>query len=448
MRAPSTRPRVGIVGVWHETNTYALTVTTRADFAALEWLEGDSVIACHANIRSVIGGFLANCTFEPVGILSVGAWPSGPADRGTAGAILDGIASNLSRAGHLDGILCNLHGAMVVEGDDDFDTTLLREVRQSVGSVPVSVVVDMHANPSVEFADVADAICGYRTYPHVDQGTTDEPMRSILDVAESSRCLTGARSVSVLPGFAYSDVGRAGTSVLAVTEKSRRETGERLVQEIASLIESRAGEFSVSADTPEAAVDRAVRARVGPVVLVDVADNTGGGSPGDGTALLRELIRRNGAKALVFIADRAAVAHAQRIGGGKPFVFPVGGKTDNRHGGPVDVVGSVRSVQHGHYVSSVSYLDGQEVDMGLVAIVEAGSTTIVLTSRAVPPFHRECVTSLGLSPEGFDVIVAKGAIAWISAFGDIAAEANVVDGPGICPLDPRRLERATVPDRH
>ena len=43
---------------------------------------------------------------------------------------------------------------------------------------------------------------------------------------------------------------------------------------------------------PAEAVAQAIAHPEGPVVLVDVGDNIGGGTPGDGTVILAELLRQ------------------------------------------------------------------------------------------------------------------------------------------------------------
>ena len=67
--------------------------------------------------------------------------------------------------------------------------------------------------------------------------------------------------------------------------------------------------------------------------------------------------------------------------------------------------------------------------------------------QAVPPFHAEQLTSVGIDPYDAAVIVVKGAVAWRAAYGDVAAEVIEVDTPGICPLDVSRLPRSTTPMR-
>ena len=85
--------------------------------------------------------------------------------------------------------------------------------------------------------------------------------------------------------------------------------------------------------------------------------------------------------------------------------------------------------------------------MGTTAVVETDGVTLVVTERAVPPFHIEQLTSVGIEPSELALIVVKGAVAWRAAYGEIAGEVIEVDTPGICPLDPGELERTTTPMR-
>src|SRR5262249_59078762 len=83
----------------------------------------------------------------------------------------------------------------------------------------------------------------------------------------------------------------------------------------------------------------------GPVVLADMADNGGGGAAGDGTELLRELLRVGAPSAVVAcIWDPAAAAACAKAGVGATVTLPVGGKVDDRHGAPVMVTGRVRTL--------------------------------------------------------------------------------------------------------
>ena len=76
-------------------------------------------------------------------------------------------------------------------------------------------------------------------------------------------------------------------SVLVVhdADQSMR-AAQDVVEATVADIAAHADQFAVARDDPATAVARALASTRRPVFLADVADNIGGGSPGDGTALL------------------------------------------------------------------------------------------------------------------------------------------------------------------
>jgi microcystin degradation protein MlrC len=279
------------------------------------------------------------------------------------------------------------------------------------------------------------------------QATDEAPMRDLHALVHILVAAAGLTRVSLMPGFPYSDVARAGFSVLATAEPAEERAAAEAAAHLGAEIEARAELFRVQRDPPEAAVSRALASSRRPVILVDIADNVGGGSPGDGTALLAELVRRKATGTVVTIADEAVAHAAERAGPGSALQIEVGGKTDDRHGPPVPIRVRVIRVTDGRYRTSGTWMTGREFSMGTTALVEADGIRIVVTERAVPPFHAEQLLSVGIDPREASVIVAKGAVAWRAAYGDVAGEVIEVDTPGICPLDPARLPRSTAPMR-
>ena len=405
------------------------------------------------------------------------------ADKETFGELVRQLRAGLKLVGQLDGVLLNLHGAMVADGQPDVEFAVVSELREQIGDVPVAAVLDLHGNPSAEFVDATNIVLGYNTYPHVDmwecgveaasllresleqrelvtsiakvpaltcplaQGTDDEPMRGLLSWARGRGIGAGARRVSLLAGFAYSDVSRAGISVLVVDAADRRRLAEQAADDIAARVASvvDAGGFHVHRPSAKEAVRQAMEQLDHPVVLADVADNIGGGSAGDGTVLLAELLAARATGSVVVIADAEAAGSAHDEGVGARFRAKVGGKTDGLHGAPVEIDGTVVRISDGTYTSRGSWGTGLSFSMGRTAVVDTGTVTVVLTERATPPFHGEHLTSLGIDPAAASVLVAKGAIAWKAAYGDVARHVIEVNTPGACPIDPWRLPRTTEP---
>src|SRR5579875_1229778 len=191
--------RVAIIGLWHETNTYGPHEATLERFSEYELVEGPALLDRHSGTRTVIGGFMSagrDLGWRLVPIVSAGAWPSGPASLATIELLLGRLGGKLREvhtADPVDGVLVNLHGAMVAEGHPDVEAEVLGVIRGIVGTVPVGVVLDFHANPSLEFVRRCDAAVGYDTYPHVDMWERGAEVAELLEEA-----LRGARLRTVV----------------------------------------------------------------------------------------------------------------------------------------------------------------------------------------------------------------------------------------------------------
>jgi len=468
--------RIGIGGLWHETNTFAPGRTELADFVSYRLADGRQAMReAFAGTATEVGGALDACAalgLEPVPFFYAGAVP-GPTIAAEARRFLrERFLARLEEARPFDGLVLALHGAMVAEDAEDPESDLLAAVRERVGSLPIAVVLDLHANPGDSLVDGADIALAYDTYPHVDpaeraweavrlladtlvgdlapavagrrlplltcplaQATDEEPMRSLLGVVRRLEARPGVACASLVPGFAYADVPRLGFAVLATGEPA---AAEEAVEELAEAVWTRRDDFRPALVPVEEAVERALRAPE-PVVLADVADNVGGGAPGNGTAILAELLIAGARGAVVVLHDpqaaAAATAAAVEVEVGEP---------------PVAVRGHVRFAGDARYRRTGSYMTGQEVDMGRCVVVEAGGVEVVLTSRRVMPFDSDHLRAVGIDPAARRILVAKSAIAWRAAFGGVAAEAVYVDTPGVCTcrletLPYRRVPRPIVP---
>ncbi len=475
--------RIAIVGMWQETNTYSPRATNLSDFEAFELLEGSAILDRHRATGSVVGGFLDGLGHaDPVGVLSAGAWPGGPPDAVTTDALLGRLERALRAAPDVDGVLVNLHGAMVADGAGDMEHETLRRVRQRYGDVPLAAVLDLHGNPSPDAVAQCDVVVGYRTYPHEDmhacgleaarllerdlagdrlvtvlgklpvltspvaQATADEPMRGLLARAEARAAAAGVLRVSLLPGFPYSDVARAGFSVTAVTRAADERAGREVVAQTLADVQAHQSEFDSRRDGPSAAIERALAMADRPIVLADLADNIGGGGPGDGTALLAELLARRVDGAVVPLVDAAAVAAAHAAGHGARLRLDLGGHSDDLHGAPVPTSAHVVSLGDGDYTGGGAYMTGTRFSMGRTAVLKLEESVRVLAmERATPPFHIEQLTSNGIDPSAATLIALKGAIAWRAPYRDIARGFVEVDTPGCCPANPRRLPRSIAP---
>lgn len=184
---------------------------------------------------------------------------------------------------------------------------------------------------------------------------------------------------------------------------------------------------------------QALAVPVGPVVLVDVADNVGGGAAGDGTAILAALLEAGAASAVVVLWAPEAAATCRRHGVGRRFRGSIGGRVDDRHGPPLEVHGMIEFAQAVDYRRRSSYMTGQLVRLGNVALVNVRGVRVVLTERRAMPFDADHLTVLGIDPAAQRILVCKSAIGWRAAFGEVAKAHIFVDTPGICASDLRQF---------
>jgi microcystin degradation protein MlrC len=470
--------RIAVGGIFHETNTFVADPTTLADFHTYQFAAGPDLLGWRST-RSEIGGFLTGCAaqgWEPLPSLFAAALPAGLVDHAAFDSLTSQLIDGLTSAGRPDGVLLCLHGAMATTQSPDADGEVLTRLAAALGpDVPVVVTLDFHANTGDAMTGNADALLGYDTYPHVDmydrgleasgvlaeilrtgqrrravhrkvglitppqvQYTDLPPMQAIMkrihDI-ESAEDVT----ITVTPGFPYADVDCMGLSV--VTSSPDPACAAQVAATVADDVLARAEDFSYEAYPVAEAVRLALAAdEPGPVVLVDSADNVGGGGPGDGTAILAEWLAQKGTGLAVVIADPAAVARAVEAGIGAQVRLEIGGHTDNRHGSPIPVTGTLRLISDGTYVHRGSYATGITTRMGRSVVLESSGNTILLTERRVMPFDAQQLLSVGVSPRHCRALVVKSAIAWRAAYGEYASQVIEVDAPGVCTANLRRLD--------
>jgi microcystin degradation protein MlrC len=399
------------------------------------------------------------------------------------------IQTQLMSAGSLDGLLVAPHGAAVSEIHRDMDGHWLSVIRQQVGAqMPIVSTLDLHANVSQRMIDSVNATIAYRTNPHLDQRTrgieaanllartlrkeirptqsaayppiainierqltTEIPCAELFAHADT-QLSRGAISNSCVLGFPYADVPEMGSSFIAITDNNPV-LARQLADELANYTINNRRAFLPDLISIDQAIDTAMQSP-GPVTLLDIGDNIGGGSPGDGTLILHALYARNISSAFVSIFDPVSVQAATSIGIAKTARFSLGGKTSPAlHGPPLECNCTVRSLHAGQFTDDQPRHGGRKnYDMGTTAIVVIDGTpdvhpglrgeqtrgsgiTVQLTSRRIPPFSLNQIASCGLDPKSFHILVAKGVHAPIAAYRPISRKLIRVNTPGVTSAD-------------
>ena len=465
----------------HETNTFSNVPTDRAQFEARDLRYGGEILEVYRDTGTCLGGMIGaaerlGATLVPS--IAASASPAGRVTRDIYEHVKHRMLADLERAGRLDGVLLDLHGAMVPEGIDDGEGDIIAAVRAVVGpGVPIAVTLDFHGNLGRDMIGKADLLHGYKTYPHVDmaergaeaterlaqvvsgrikptaawrkpplmpplgrQGTARGPMRRLYDMADEMEKDPKVISISLFAGFPYADIPDAGLGIYVVTDDDPA-LAERLAGQLERVAWEHRHEFIHSALPVTEAVARALAAEGRPIVLADMADNTGGGAAGDGTEILRELLRVGARGATVAcVWDAAAVAACVKAGVGARITLEIGGKVDDRHGAPVSVTGTVRTLSDGRFVHRGPMMRGLPGRLGPTAVLDVNDVKVILISYRWQTLDPEMIRFVGIDPLLEKILVVKSTIHYRAAFEPIAKEIIEVDAPGLSSSNLSRFE--------
>ena len=397
-----------------------------------------------------------------VGSLGAAAPPAGPTVRHVWEGFRDEILADLRRAMPVDAVLLNLHGAMVADGYDDCEGDLLARVRQIVGpSVPVGAELDPHCHvtplmveqatvlvlykefPHTDFAERAEDLfrlvvdaAGRRTRPHMalwdcrmigSYFTTLQPMKAFVDDVKAREGKDSVLSISPVHGFPYADVPGNGTKMLVITD-GRPAEGAALARDLGLRW------IGLRGPDPSADAHRGPGGRAGPpspgrpVVAADVADNPGGGFPGDSTVVLRALVELGVTDcAFATIWDPIAVTFARAAGPGARLRMRIGGKAGILSGDPLDLDVTVAAVTDDLYQRYA----GVGNSLGPAARVTAGGIDVVVASHRNQVRSPDVFRGLGLDPLATKLLVVKSTNHFRAEFQKIAAEILYVAPPDV-----------------
>lgn len=475
--------RVAIGGILHESNTFNPALTRLGDFVVSR---GDQVVSTWRGSYHEIGGFIEGASrhgFEIVPTLMAEATPAGRVTSEAFEALTHELAERLIGALPLDGVLLALHGAMVSEQYPDGDGEIMSRLRETLGrDLPIVVTHDFHANISEQVVEKSTVLLVYKTNPHLDQlecglqaveilsrvlqgsvkpvqalckppmllnivhqNTGVDPMKGIMQTARALEQNPRILAASVAAGYQYADVFEMGPSAVVVADADAG-LAEREAKGLSDKLWNIRDELAFELPGAAEAVRRAKESNEAPVVLADMGDNIGGGSAGDSTFLLSELLHQQAEGWLVVLADPQAAQSCAHSGVGTFVTIEVGGKTDTWHGVPIPVTGRVKSIHDGRYQETEPRHGGyRDHDQGLTAVLEIGESAcgvprlLVLTTQREAPFSLQQLLSLGIEPQRQKILVVKAAIAYRAAYEPIAGRIIEVDSPGLTAVNPTRF---------
>lgn len=439
-----------------ETNTFSpICIDRRAFEASLYAPPGqhpETPTLCSAPI-TVGRRLAARKGFELIEGTACWADPAGLVNRNAYESLRDEILDQLAAALPVDAVVLGLHGAMVADGYEDTEGDILARVRAMVGPhVLICAELDPHSHLTQKRVEAADFFVYFKEFPHTDFveraedlwrialdtlagkikpvmsvfdcrmidvfPTSREPMRAFVDrIMRIEQEDPDVLSISVVHGFMAGDVPEMGTKIVVLTD-DKREKGEELARSLGLELFSRRGTFIMPQIDEKEAVARALAAPRGPIVIADMWDNPGGGTAGDATVLLAELIAQGASDTAVgTIWDPMAVQICRAAGEGAEIALRFGAKSAPGTGMPIDarvkIIKIVPNAQMNFGESLVPF--GDAVHIRLDGI------DVILNSTRAQSFDPSLFSAMGIDPTTKHILVIKSTNHFYASFAKIAA---------------------------
>lgn len=468
--------RIAIAGILHETSTFVDWQTTLHEFQYDRGIaRGREILDQYRATNVCTGGFIEVLEANGVEIaplLRASAFPGGLVNADDFASLLSEMIGRLEeaeRSGPVDGVLLDLHGAMVVDGIDDGDGEVIAAFRRAVGPErPIIATFDLHGNHTPARVASADAIVGFDTFPHVDmaergreaagimlrtvkgeirpvgaihqvplfwatpkQVTAHPPMNEVMDRVHEFEQRPGIISITLATGFPWSDVPDVGTSVTVIADGDRA-LAQQTADEFGAWIWENRRRWHAPPLSVRDALSKGELAGRYPIILADHSDNTGGGSPGDSTEVLRTFLDLGLKDALLlYLVDPDAARAAHAAGAGATIPVKLGGRSAPIQGPPVECDATVRALSTGEFAYDGPMFSGLNGNMGTSAWLRIGGMNVVVVTAREQPFDMAFARSLGIDCRAMKYICVKSAAHFRAAFEPIAGSIHNVDAAGI-----------------
>jgi microcystin degradation protein MlrC len=493
--------RIGVVGLSHETNTFAAEQNDSVDCASIQVGEG---VLANAHPRGFVGGFIEGTQgsgVELVPTVSIGFAHGGLVSAPLFEHCRDLIVEKLREVQPLDGVYFALHGAMVAEAPyTDAEGCLVREARGVLGDIPMVATYDFHAimsdeemasvvpfpnntNPHIdgyergleaagcllkmlagEIAPVTRRVFVPIIGPNIGQSTWSqipEEERGLLlyDLnlrREELEKTPGIIDITILGGYGYADTPDTGMCIVA-TADGDAELAERMARQLAGELWRRREQLITV--RPVYGIDDGVKEAMSrqekPVLLVDLGDDPGSACPADSPAVLESLLRLGARDCAVTIRDPQVVAAGLRAGVGATLTMSVGATADRRFYQPVEVSGKVRLIDDGRYMilgpthggwgREVSPEAFREANVGPRVVLRLGDKIDVIFSQRRTGKERDFFKSTGIILEEKQIIVVKSNQAHRASFDPVVASTIELDTPGVSTVNYESLPFRYLP---
>jgi len=463
--------RLAVGAIIQESNSFVPARCPLDMFRADYLVCGDELIGELRGTRTEVAGILAACEalgVTPVPLLAGHSCSYGPLTDACYDYLKTEMLSRLRAALPVDGIVVAMHGAMLVESEEDPEGDLIAAMREIAGAVPIGVTLDLHAHVTPRMVEGATVLVGYSTYPHDDAfetgqhacrliadtvrgkirpamamtkapmivpanngGTSgDGPFARIMREAKALETTGQALSASCFPVQPWLDVPGLGFTGVVVTDGDS-EGARRHARALARRGWELRHAFQAELVSPAEAIRQGLAVAGGPVLLVDVADCQGGGATGDSVATLAALLAAGvRERSFAMVVDPEAVHAAQRAGVGNEVSMTLGNTLDRSRGRPLPVTGRVRILSDGRFRYSGGLLGGVWATMGPSAVLAIGEIEVLIHSNPTYEYADEQYRSVGLDVRTAKFVTVKNPMNYQLAYRDLMQAAYILDTPG------------------
>lgn len=468
--------RIATGCISHESSTFTPVGTSYESFMErFGDVRGVAILKKFRGANTPTGGFIDGAEahgFELIPTIMAVAHPSGPVPGAALDRLINEMLAGFQAASPLDGVLLELHGAMVAEGIDDGEGYILSAVRALVGPhVPIVAQLDIHSSVSELMIEKADVLIGRESYPEIDQAargrecadvlvrmvrdglrptmvlrklpmiwgmnqvTAHAPMNAAIAELHRIETIPGVVCGSIATGFPLSDVPDMGSSVYIVTDNNMA-LAQQLADQLCDWIWARRADWQLTMPPFREALATAQAQGLYPVIFADRNDNCGGGSPGDSTGTLQGFIDAGLQDACVlYMVDSKSVDACHKVGVGATITLDIGGKSSPLQGAPVRMTVEVMAISDGRFRYEGPMYDGLDGDYGPSAHVNQNGIHIILTYGREQPMGLAFSRSLGLDPKAMRYICVKSAAHFRAAFEPWAGAIHVISEPSVHSAD-------------
>ncbi len=465
----------------NETNSFASGKTTFETLVPNGWVKAEDVISQFKGTATYLGGALRAIEEEgaeplPVDLATRGGnFGAGPImSEACASYVMDHITKDVKKhMGDFDGVFFAVHGAGCSEIDLDLERYSFKRMRDVIGVIPMVSSLDAHANLSQDMLELSDGLYGIKTIPHIDceeagykaaknlirhiRGelnpkmylkripllipattgrTVSGPGREIMEFTAECVRKNNLIDATFFFGFSAADCPCSSCSVLVVADGY---APIKEAEEIAEFVWQRRYDFSEPSLSVEEAMDIAIsNVKDGYVVINEASDNPGGGAAGDGTHLLREMIKRNIPGTIMGpLTDSVAVKYLfnnHKIG--DVVDIEVGGKSSAGNGEPMRLNNAeIINFSNGKLISAAPINFGAPMDYGNTVRLRQGNVEVIIVSERFQTYDDRPFIMTGCDMSQYKILGLKSMNHFRGYFGSRADVIVTADPPGQCPIN-------------